>query len=92
LGWTAAGLALAATALSLSLVLPSSLVLLVTGCVLATAGFVTAAALFLRGRRLGRDATMGWDLASALVFLGFAAVLLTNMGESLAVLTAPEVR
>jgi hypothetical protein len=92
LGWTAAGLALVATSLSLSMLLPSSLVLLVTGCVLATAGFVTAAALFLRGRRLGRDATAGWDLASALVFLGFAAVLLTDMGEAVAVLTAPELR
>jgi len=91
-GWTWAGVALAATALLLSLLLPSSLVLLTTGCVLATAGFVTAAALFLSGRRMGRDGTVGWDLASALIFLGFAAVLLTDMGEALTVLSGREAR
>jgi hypothetical protein len=64
------------------------MVLLATGCVLATAGFATAAVLFLSGRRIGRDGTVGWDLASALVFLGFAAVLLTDMGEALTVLSA----
>jgi hypothetical protein len=91
-GWTAAGFALAATAALLSLLLPASLVLLVTGCVLATAGFATAAGLLASGRRMGRDGTAGWDLASALVFFGFAAVLLTDMGEAMAVLTAAEPR
>jgi hypothetical protein len=85
-------LVLGATALLLSLLLPPSLVLLATGCVLATAGFATAAALVLGGRRMGRDGTAGWDLASALVFLGFAAVLLADVGEALAVLTGREVR
>jgi hypothetical protein len=92
IGWTWAGLALGATALLLSLLLPSSLVPLATGCALATAGFVTAAALFLSGRRMGRDGTVGWDLASALVFLGFAAVLLTDLGEALTVLSERQVR
>jgi hypothetical protein len=91
-GWTGAGLAFGATALLLSVLLPPSLVLLATGCVLATAGFVTAAALFLSGRRMGRDGTSGWDLASALVFLGFAAVLLTDMGEAITVLSEPRAR
>jgi hypothetical protein len=91
-GWTGAGLTFGATALLLSALLPSSLVLLATGCVVATAGFVAAAALFLSGRRMGRDGTAGWDLASALVFLGFAAVLLTDMGEAITVLTEPKAR
>src|SRR5687768_11147143 len=91
-GWTGAGLTFGATALLLSVLLPPALVLLATGCVLATAGFVAAAALFLSGRRMGRDGTAGWDLASALVFLGFAAVLLTDMGEAIAVLTESKAR
>lgn len=85
-GWTAAGTALGVTALLMSLLLPPSLALLTTGCLLATAGFATAAALFLSGRRMGRDGTAGWDLASALVFLGVAAVLIADMGEALATL------
>ena len=85
-GWAAAGLALAATALLLSLLLPPSLVLLATGCTLATAGFATAAAVFLSGRRMGRDGTLGWDFASAMVFLGLAAVLVTDTGEALTAL------
>lgn len=91
-GWTSAGLALAATAFLLSLLLPSSLVLLGTGCALATAGFVMAAALFVSGWRMRRDGTVGWDLASALIFLGFAAVLLTDMGEALTVLSERQAR
>ena len=91
-GWTTAGLVLAATLVLLTPLLPASLVLLATGCVLATAGFATAAVLHVSGRRMWRDGTAGWDLASALVFLGIAAVLLTNMGEAVAVLTAPEPR
>jgi hypothetical protein len=91
-GWTGAGAALVATALLLSALLPSSLVLLATGCVLATGGFATAAALFLSGRRMGRDGTAGWDLASALVLLGFAAVLITDLGEALSVLTGRPAR
>jgi hypothetical protein len=91
-GWTGAGVALVATALLLSLFLPSPLVLLATGCVLSTAGFATAAGLFLSGRRMGRDGTAGWDLASALVLLGFAAVLIADMGDAMAVLTGREAR
>lgn len=84
-GLTMAGVALCTTALLLSPFLHPSLVLLATGCALAIAGFVTAAALLLSGHRMGRDGTIGWDLASASVFLGLAAVLLTDVGEVLTV-------
>jgi hypothetical protein len=86
IGWTGAGAVLAATSLLLSLHLPPSLTLLATGCVLATAGFVMAAALYASGWRMGRDGVAGWDLASSLLFLGLAAVLLTDMGEALGAL------
>ena len=82
-GWTAAGVVLCMTAVVSSLILPAPLVLLATGSVLALTGFALAAALYLRGRRMGRDGTVGWDAAASLVLFGFAASLLTDTGEAL---------
>jgi hypothetical protein len=87
-----AGAALCVTAALASLVLPPSLVLLATGSVLATAGFALAAGLFLSGRRMGRDGTVGWDAAAALVVLGFAAGLLADTGEALTALAELKAR
>jgi hypothetical protein len=85
-GWTVAGIALCATAILSSMIVPAPLVLLATGSVLALAGFVVAAALLAAGRRMGRDGTVGWDTAAALVFFGFAAALLADTGEALTAL------
>lgn len=85
-GWAIAGAALGATALVLTLLLPPQLVLFATGSVLATAGFAAAAALLVAGRRMRHGATVGWDAAAGLVFLGVAAALLADTGEALAVL------
>jgi hypothetical protein len=85
-GWTVAGLALCGTAVLSSLVLPSPLVLLATGSVLALAGFVLATALLVAGQRMGRDGTVGWDAAAALVFFGFSAALLADTGDALTAL------
>jgi hypothetical protein len=85
-GWTLAGVLLCATALASSLLLPGPLVPLATGSVLVIAGFAVAAALFLAGRRMGRDGTAGWDAAAAMVFLGFAAALLADTGAALTAL------
>jgi hypothetical protein len=85
-GWTAAGATLCLTAALSSLLLPAPLVLPATGCVLAIAGFAVASALLLAGRRMGRDATTGWDAAAALVFFGFAATLLADTGAALTAL------
>jgi hypothetical protein len=85
-GWTVAGAVLCATAALSALLLPAPLVLPATGCALAIAGFAMAAALRLAGRRMGRDATTGWDAAAALVFFGFAAALLADTGEALTAL------
>jgi hypothetical protein len=35
---------------------------------------------------MGRDGTVGWDTAAALVFFGFAAALLADTGEALTTL------
>lgn len=48
------------------------------------AGLVLAAALFLLGARTGQDRNGAWMLAGALVFLGFAAALLSDGQETLA--------
>ena len=82
-GWTVAGVMLCTTAVVSSLVLPAPLVLLATGSALALTGFALAAVLYLAGRRMGRDGTVGWDAAASLVLFGFAASLLTDTGEVL---------
>ena len=82
-GWIVAGLALCATAALASAGLPPPLVLLATGSALALAGLALAAALYLAGKRMGRDGTVGWDAAASLAFLGFAAALLTDTGEAM---------
>lgn len=82
-GWILAGLALCATAALASASLPPPLVLLATGSALALAGLALAAALYLAGKRMGRDGTVGWDAAASLAFLGFAAALLTDTGEAM---------
>jgi hypothetical protein len=85
-GWTVAGVALGAVLLISSLLLPAPLVLLGTGSVLVVAGLALAAFLLLAGRRMGRDGTVGWDVAATLVFFGFAAALLADTGEVLTTL------
>jgi hypothetical protein len=82
-GWTAAGVVLLAAASLSALFLPEALVLLATGSALVIVGFAVASVLVLAGRRMGRDATTGWDAAAALVFLGFAAALLADTGAAL---------
>jgi hypothetical protein len=86
MGWAVAGAVLCASALFATLLLPPPLVLLATGSVLAVVGLALAAALFVAGRRMGRDGTVGWDAAAALVFFGFAAALLADTGEALTAL------
>jgi hypothetical protein len=51
---------------------------------LICAGLVLAAALLLLGARTGQDRNGAWMLAGALVFLGFAAALLSDGQETLA--------
>jgi hypothetical protein len=91
-GWGMAGAVLCATALASSLLLPAPLVLLATGCVLATIGFTVAAGLLLTGYRMGRDGTVGWDMAAALVFFGFSAALLADTGAAFTALAELKAR
>src|SRR5262245_7490408 len=62
------------------LILPGLSVCMGFGC------RVMAAALKLRGSRLTGTLTAPWEVACALVFLGFAAGILSDGGQAIAVL------
>jgi hypothetical protein len=49
-------------------------------------GFTIAAGLYLAGSRMKRDWNRAWEFAAVLAFLGFAASMLSDSGETLAVL------
>ena len=72
--------ALAATHLPLALVLPALSVLFVL------TGFAIAAALWLAGVPISEAREGRWEIAGALVFAGFAAALLSDGEQALALL------
>jgi hypothetical protein len=84
LGWAlplvVAGIALTAAAKLWA----GPLALPLLSMLLIGAGFVVAGALLLLGSRIGKDRNGAWMAAGALVFLGFAAALLSDGPEALA--------
>jgi hypothetical protein len=83
LGRAATALVVAATLLSAAL-LPSPLVLPALAILFVCAGFATAAGLCLSGHRMQPVRHPAWDLAGLLVFMGFAAAILTDVKDALA--------
>jgi hypothetical protein len=83
LGRAATMLVVAASLLSAA-VLPSSLVLPALSIFFVCIGFSVAAGLYLGGHRMQPVRHPAWDLAGLLVFLGFAAAILTDVTEALA--------
>jgi hypothetical protein len=75
----AAGWLMLAAQVETPLILPA----LSVGMVLA--GFILAATLYVSGWRLGRTLSAPWEIACALVFLGFAAGILSDGTEAVAV-------
>jgi hypothetical protein len=63
--------------------LPIALVLPAMGIVMVVAGFAMAATLYLAGRRM-ESSSAAWEVAGSLVFCGFAAAVLTDSREALA--------
>lgn len=63
-----------------------ALVLPALSAVMVMVGFVLAGGLYLSGSRMGRNRSGAWDVAGALVFLGFAAALLTDVEQALTLL------
>lgn len=79
----AVGALLTVSTLVLAALLPSALVLPALSVLFVAVGFITAAGLYLAGYR---DRTGAWEFAALVVFFGFAAAMLTNNGEALALI------
>jgi hypothetical protein len=88
--WVMITALLAAVIFLLAAVLPTPLVLLALSVLFVGIGFGTAAALYLAGYRMERDPHRGWEIAAVLLFLGFAAAMLADTREVLAVLDLPQ--
>jgi len=67
-------------------VLPEQLVLPTVAILFVAAGMAIAAGLQLAGFRLGADGHHAWDIAALMVFIGFAAAIMTDTGSALAAL------
>lgn len=82
-GWMLPLLIAGAAFIALAKLLAGPLALPLLSLLLLAGGFALAAALLVAGSRMqGRNAT--WAAAGALVFLGFAAALLSDGQEALA--------
>jgi hypothetical protein len=89
LGWAIPMTVAAAAVLGGAKLLASPLVLPVLGTASLVTGFALAAILYVSGRRHQHGA---WHLAGALVFLGFAAALLSDGPEAIAQLERMQAR
>jgi hypothetical protein len=78
--------AVGAGCLMLMAEVPAPLILPALSVVMVLFGFGMAASLYLKGSRLTGPPSAAWEVASALVFFGFAAGILSNPGEAVAVL------
>jgi hypothetical protein len=76
----------ATTGVLLLAVLPEQLVLPSIAILFVAAGMAIAAGLQLAGYRLGVDGHHAWDVAALMVFIGFAAAIMTDPGSALATL------
>lgn len=83
---TTVSAAAAAAGVLLLAVLPESLVLPAIAILLVGAGMAIAAALHVAGYRLGADGHHAWDVAGLMVFVGFAAAIMTDSTSALATL------
>lgn len=84
LGWMLPLLVAGGAIITLAKLLAGPLALPLLSMLLLGAGFVLAAALMLAGHRIGQSRGTAWVVAGALVFLGFAAALLSDGPEALA--------
>ena len=70
---------------------PVALVLPAMSIAMVVAGFAAAATLYLAGSRM-ESFSPAWEVAGPLVFLGFAAAILTDTREALALVEEVERR
>ena len=74
--------------LMLAAQVPTPLILPALSVCMVLAGFILAATLYLSGSRLTSTLSASWEVACALVFLGFAAGILSDATEAVAALDA----
>lgn len=84
LGWMLPLLVGVGALVALAKLLAGPLVLPLLSLALVGGGFVLAAVLLLTGSRFGQSHHTAWAFAGALVFLGFAAALVSDGPEALA--------
>lgn len=78
--------ALATAGLLLAGGMPMSFILPALGVLMVLAGLTTAGVLYLAGWRLSGALSPAWEVACALVFLGFAAGILGDGREAVTLL------
>jgi hypothetical protein len=76
----------------MSMHLPVALVLPTMSILMVVAGFIVAAILYLSGSRMGRGSSGAWEVAGALVFLGFAAAILSDDRQAMVLFDQMETR
>ncbi len=86
LAGAAAGIVLPAMALAAVAQLPSAIVLPALSTLLVLCGFALAAFAYLGGGHMAPARAGRYEVAGALLFLGFAAALLTDSDQALALL------
>jgi uncharacterized membrane protein len=69
---------------------PAALVWPVMSIAMVVAGLALAGALYLAGSRMTNGSTAAWEIAAALVLVGFAAALLADSDQTLALIERME--
>ena len=82
--WSALAMAPIAVGLLLLLQPPGGLVLPLVSSLLVVTGLTLAATAYFRGVHVERDSVGPYEVAGALVFVGFAAALMTQTDQALA--------
>ncbi len=85
LAWAALAMVPVAIGLLALLRAPAGAVLPVLSTVSVAAGLALASFAYLRGFRLGREGVGPYEVAGALLFVGFAAALMTDTEQAFAV-------
>ena len=83
--WGALAVAPIAVGLLFLLQAPGGLVLPVLSSLLVATGLVLAGAAYLKGMRIEREWVGPYEIAGALVFVGFAAALMAQTDQALAI-------
>ena len=88
--WITLTVLLAVAGTAIAAYLPPALVLPAMSILMVIVGFAIAVGCYVAGFRPGHGPLLAWDIAGALVFLGFAASMLTDERDALSLLAQIE--